>query len=183
METLTADSVKKFLCDNQVPVLIEKGAAILRFPVPEDALPVLSSSSLSSHVSSSDLNSGSQYSHNSGLSWRVRPNTRQVMTGVPRELTTAPPILPAVELPFDDMLLPPGLPLERRRGNRGSREGEQPATGTGSKSALETINERPQHQKPPRKDQGKGAQDVGSPPREGKAKINALARMFSALRR
>jgi len=134
------------------------------------------------------------------------------MTGVPREPTPAPRQFPAEELPSATPLLPPGLPpreRERKRGERGSKKDEQPATGTGSKSALETINERPQHQTPSRKDapttkpdwvsvggvnavgtrgrelndQGKGVYDVGEAPRVGKAKTNALARMLSALRR
>lgn len=114
------------------------------------------------------------------------------MTGVPWELSGAPGI--------------PPVPRERKRAARGAGKGKQPATGTGSKSALEPITERPQHlQTQYRQDaststtdlasqasagpgqglngQGQGGQDGGDGPKVGKAQINALAKMLSALRR
>jgi hypothetical protein len=99
---------------------------------------------------------------------------------------------------------------ERKRTARGGGKCKQPTTATTGKSALEPINERPQHQMQCRQDaatsttdltsqvqtgagqgqglplhgQGQGGQqDSGEAPKVGKAQINALAKMISALRR
>lgn len=133
------------------------------------------------------------------MSSNVKP-----MTGVPWELSGAPR-----QLHQDSFGVPPP-PRERKRTARGA--GKQPVMGTGSKSALEPITERPQHlQTQYRQDaatstsdlasqaiglgqlgagpgqglngQGQGAQDGGDGPKVGKAQINALAKMLSALRR
>jgi len=125
------------------------------------------------------------------------------MTGVPWELSGAPR-----QLHQDSFGIP--VPRERKRAARGAGKAKQPATGTGSKSALEPITERPQHlQTQYRQDaststtdlasqaigqhgagpgqglngQGQGGQDGGDGPKVGKAQINALAKMLSALRR
>ena len=65
------------------------------------------------------------------------------MTGVPWELPRAP-----LQFPAAGRVSPIPLPHEResKRSERGSRKGKRPATGTGSTSALETINKCPQHQ-------------------------------------
>lgn len=129
-----------------------------------------------------------------------------MMTGVPWELSGAPRHL------HQDGFGIPAVPRERKRAARGAGKGKQPAPGTGSKSALEPITERPQHlqtQTQYRQDaststtdlasppigqlgagpgqglngQGQGGQDSGDGPKVGKAQINALAKMLSALRR
>jgi len=125
------------------------------------------------------------------------------MTGVPRELGGAPRQLHQMEV-----IRVPQPPRERKRSGRGGGKGKQPATGAGNKSALEPINERPQHQLQTQYRQdaatsttdlasqalGQGAggpgqgsngqgQDSGDAPKVGKAQINALAKMLSALRR
>lgn len=126
------------------------------------------------------------------------------MTGVPWEVSGAPRQL------HQDSFNAPPPPRERKRTARGVGKGKQPAPGTGSKSALEPITERPQHlQTQYRQDaatsttdlasqaigqlgagpgqglngQGQGGQDGGDGPKVGKAQINALAKMLSALRR
>jgi hypothetical protein len=126
------------------------------------------------------------------------------MTGVPWELSGAPRQL------HQESFGAPPPPRERKRAARGGGKCKQPATGTGSKSALEPITERPQHlQTQYRQDaatsttdlasqaigqlgagpgqglngQGQAGQDGGDGPKVGKAQINALAKMLSALRR
>ncbi len=124
------------------------------------------------------------------------------MNGVPPELGSAPRHFGS-----------PPPARERKRAARGAGKGKQSTTGTGGKSALEPINERPQHQMQCRQDaatsttdltyqaqgsqagvgqgqglplhgQGQGGQqDTGEAPKVGKAQINALAKMISALRR
>ncbi len=122
------------------------------------------------------------------------------MTGVPRELGGAPRQLHQMEV-----IRVPQPPRERKRSGRGGGKGKQPATGAGNKSALEPINERPQHQLQTQYRQdaatsttdlasqalGQGAsgpgqgsngqgQDSGDAPKLGKAQINTLAKMLSA---
>ena len=115
-----------------------------------------------------------------------------VMTGVPWELGCAPRELHQKEM--DIFGGPPQQQRERKRAGRG--KGKQPATSVGAKSALEPINERPQHAQI-RQDAatsttdlaeqgsgvGQGQGDGGEAPRVHKAQINALAKMLSALRR
>jgi hypothetical protein len=124
------------------------------------------------------------------------------MNGVPWELSGAPRLPHQKEM---DIFGSPPPPRERKRAARGGGKCKQATTGTGGKSALEPINERPQHQTQYRQDaatsttdltsqvggvgqghgQGPGGpQDSGDAPRAGKAQINnALARVISALRR
>jgi hypothetical protein len=101
-------------------------------------------------------------------------------------------------------------PQPRKRAARGGGKGKQPATGTGGKSALEPITERPQHHPQYRQDaatsttdlatqsqgqhgaghgqgshgQGLGGQDggVGEAPKMGKAHANTLAKILSLMR-
>ena len=118
------------------------------------------------------------------------------LNGVPWELSGAPRHFGS-----------PPPARERKRAARGGGKCKQPTAGTAGKSALEPINERPQHQMQCRQDaatsttdltsqvqagagqgqghgQGQGGQqDSGEPPKVGKAQINALAKMISALRR
>jgi len=136
---------------------------------------------------------------------RRPPTNIKPMNGVPRELDSAPHYMGS-----------PPPARERKRAARGAGKGKQPTTGTTGKSALEPINERPQHQTqmqcrqdaatsttdltsqvqgphtgasgqgqgPPSHGQGQGGgQDSGEAPKVGKAQINALAKMISALRR
>ncbi|KAH9961490.1 hypothetical protein BC827DRAFT_1267507 [Russula dissimulans] len=150
-----------------------------------------SSSSLASSLYS---NTGSQNSHFNGQPWQP-PSNLKVMDGIPRELNGAFGVLQQ--------------PRERKRTGRGGGKGKQPASGTTGKSALEPINERPQHQMQYRQDaatsttdlassqvqgqqggghghgQGQGGQDGSEAPRTGRAQINinALHKMLSALRR
>ena len=186
---------------------------------PEPVFP--SSSSLASSLYS---NTGSQCSR-SGLPQRMPSNVKRTyfsahiplipgmqlltrgppaMTGVPWELSGAPRQL------HQESFGAPPPPRERKRAARGGGKCKQPATGTGSKSALEPITERPQHlQTQYRQDaatsttdlasqaigqlgagpgqglngQGQAGQDGGDGPKVGKAQINALAKMLSALRR
>lgn len=120
-----------------------------------------SSSSLASSLYS---NNGSQSCHNNGLPRRPPPNVKctyfsastpllpelhlltdrsSVMNGVPWELSGAPRQLHQKDM---DIFGAPPPPRERKRAGRGGGKGKQPATVTGSKSALEPITERPQHQ-------------------------------------
>jgi len=129
------------------------------------------------------------------------------MNGVPWELSGAPRQLHQRDM---DIFGPPPAPRERKRAARGGGKGKQPTTGTGGKIPLEPINERFQHQVQCRQDaatsttdltsqgsggagpgqglllhgQGQGGQqDSRDAPKVGKAQNNALARVFSALRR
>jgi len=118
------------------------------------------------------------------------------MDGIPRELNGAFGVLQQ--------------PRERKRTSRGGGKGKQPVSGTTGKSALEPINERPQHQMQYRQDaatsttdlassqvqgqqggggqgqglhgQGQGGQDGSEAPRTGRAQINinAFHKMLSA---
>ena len=180
--------------------------------------------STSSLASSLYSNNGSQSSHISGLPRRPPANIKRTylsadvpllsrirllttpssaMNGVPWELSGAPRQLHQKDM---DIFGSPPVPRERKRAGRGGGKCKQPTTGTGGKSALEPINERPQHQAQYRQDaatsttdltvgggpgqgllhgQGQGGQqDGGEAPKAGKAQINnALAKMISALRR
>lgn len=180
--------------------------------------------STSSLASSLYSNNGSQSSHISGLPRRPPSNVKRTylpadvpllprmrllidrfsaMTGVPWELSGAPRQLHQKEM---DIFGSPPPPRERKRAGRGGGKGKQTTTCTGGKSALEPINERPQHQAQYRQDaatsttdlgsgagqgqgllhsQGQGGQqDGGEAPKAGKARINsALAKMISALGR
>jgi len=148
--------------------------------------------STSSLASSLNSNNGSQCSHINGIPRRP-PSNIKPLNGVPWELTSAPRHLGS-----------PPPARERKRAARGGGKCKQPTTVTAGKSALEPINERPQHQMQCRQDaatsttdltsqtsagqqgrgQGQGGQqDSGEPPKVGKAQINALAKMISALRR
>ena len=130
------------------------------------------------------------------------------MNGVPWELSGAPRQLHQKDM---DIFGPPPAPRERKRAGRGGGKGKQAATVTGGKSALEPINERPQHHAQYRQDaatsttdlaaqgqgqhgagqgqgshgQGQGGQDGGEAPRAGRAQINTLtlAKILSTLRR
>ena len=176
--------------------------------------------STSSLASSLYSNNGSQSSHISGLPRRPPANVKRTylsanvpllprirlltsrssaMSGVPWELSGAPRQLHQRDM---DIFGSPPAPRERKRAGRGGGKGKQPTTCTGGKSALEPINERPQHQAQYRQDaatsttdltvgggpgqgllhgQGQGGQqDSGEAPKAGK---NALAKMISALRR
>jgi hypothetical protein len=124
------------------------------------------------------------------------------MNGVPWELSGAPRQLHQKDM---DIFGAPPPPRERKRAGRGGGKGKLPATVTGSKSALEPITERPQHQY--RQDaatsttdlasqvqgqqlgagQGQGShghgqgqagqgQEGGEAPRMGKAQINGFAK-------
>lgn len=155
--------------------------------------------STSSLASSLNSNNGSQSSHINGMPRRPPANIKP-LNGVPWELSGAPRHFGS-----------PPPARERKRAARGGGKGKQPTTSTAGISALEPINERPQHQMQCRQDaatsttdltsqgsqmgagqgqglllhgQGQGGQqDSGEPPKVGKAQINALAKMISALRR
>ena len=116
------------------------------------------------------------------------------MNGVPWELSGAPRLPHQKEM---DIFGSPPPPRERKRAARGGGKSKQATTGTGGKSALEPINERPQHQTQYRQDaatstsdltsqvqggtgQGQGGPQDSDAPRAGNALI---AKMFSALRR
>ncbi len=179
--------------------------------------------STSSLASSLNSNNGSQSSHINGLPRRPPANIKRMffsadapllpgihslngrfsaLNGVPWELSGAPRHFGS-----------PPPARERKRAARGGGKGKQPTTGTTGKSALEPINERPQHQMQmqcrqdaatsttdlsfqvqgsqtgaggqgqPLHGQGQGGQQDGEAPKVGKAQINALAKMISALRR
>jgi hypothetical protein len=147
--------------------------------------------STSSLASSLNSNNGSQSSHINGTPRRPPANIKP-LNGVPWELSGAPRHFGS-----------PPPARERKRAARGGGKSKQPTTSTAGKSALEPINERPQHQMQCRQDaatsttdltyqvqtgagqgQGQGGQqDSGEAPKVGKAQINALAKMISALRR
>ncbi|KAH9991761.1 kinase-like domain-containing protein [Russula vinacea] len=149
--------------------------------------------STSSLASSLNSNNGSQSSHINGLPRRPPTNVKP-MNGVPWELSGAPRLPHQKEM---DIFGSPPPPRERKRAARGGGKGKQVTTGTGGKSALEPINERPQHQTHYRQDaatstsdltsqvqggtgQGQGGPQDSDAPRAGNALI---AKMFSALRR
>jgi hypothetical protein len=182
----------------------------------------------SSVASSVHSNSGTQNGHINGLPRRPPSNIKctyfstpatlvsrmhlltgrsSVMNGVPWELSGAPRQLHQKEM---DIFGAPPQPRERKRAARGGGKGKQPATGTGGKSALEPITERPQHHTQYRQDaatsttdlatqsqgqhgtghvqgshgQGLGGQDSGGgeAPKIGKAHANALAKILSFVR-
>ncbi|KAI9511209.1 kinase-like protein [Russula earlei] len=148
----------------------------------------------SSSLASSNI--GSRSNHNNGLPRRP-PGNIKLMTGVPWELSGAPRQLHQKEM---DIFGVPPQPRERKRAGRGGGKGKQPVTGTASKSALEPINERPQHQAHYRQDaatsttdlpsqaqqgqglhgQGQSGQDCSEAPRTGR---HTLHKMLSALMR